>query len=104
MITQFKIFEENIKFPKYFIWRFINDVFVISEVLDIRTTNVKTQVVDLVIRYTLNPIGEISKASDQMSYSKPLWIIKNVIIYSSDSLEDCLNILPTLASTLKYNL
>jgi hypothetical protein len=99
MITKFKIFENNTDFKKYFISDFF-DILAIFEILNINTKN-STAKIKLLYSYDNE---KFVNDTDSTPYFKPLVILNNKILYSSNSLEDCLDVIKTLKDINNYNI
>lgn len=100
MITNFNLFEniDEVPFKKYVVWLqnkgTFNDCF-IYEILDyIKYTN------SVKIRLTY---GYWQSESEPSSFVK-MEELKNHVEYTSDCLQYCIDIIPSLKNSIKYNL
>ena len=93
-----KYFENTIKDDlHYIIWKDNDDTLVISETKKnlYNTTHCK-----LLYTYKNEKLKKINHKNLGIKFN----IIKNFILYQSDNLKNCLNIISTLSDTNKYNL
>jgi len=91
----------NTEFKKYFISELL-DYLAIFKLIGI--TNGDTAEIHVLLVYIKkdNEIKEFKGGIE--SYKKPLWSIKNNILFQSDNIQDCIDIIPILLDTNKYNL
>lgn len=88
-------------FKKYFIGTLF-DSLAIFNIIEMSNKNMAEIKILLIYNKTNDEIKEFKGGEE--SYKKSLDIIKNKILFQSDNIQDCIDIIPILSDTIKYNL
>jgi hypothetical protein len=98
MITLFENF--NSEFKNYFISEVLNSL----GIFEIIQINGKKATVKILYIYVDNNKGVRTFKGGREAYEKPLVTIRAKSLFMSDDLQECIDIIPTLNNSKKYNL
>jgi len=104
MITKFlKYNKNNTEIKKYFITEFLG-TYVILENINIFGNKVPK--IKIQIKYILSGNGEVIKQDDSehKPYNKPLKVIEDLVLFTSDDLEQCKEVIFIIEQSNKYNI
>ena len=96
-----KTYEGIIDLKKYIIVDFLGTYAILE---NIKIFGKKEPKIKIDIKYILHSNGSLSINKEYDPYIKPLYVLQNRALYTSDDFESCKKILPLIGNSNRYNL